>query len=126
MVGSVYFANYVRWQGKVREQFLADKAPEVLAELRNGLEHCAATANCRYHHALFPFGKVSLEISLDQLKENAALMNVDYFREAEDRRQLVASGSQEGAACGVRSRTSDTKEANENSNISEAAFISSR
>ena len=92
MVGNVYVANYIRWQGKVREQVLADNAPEVLAELRNGSELCTATANCRYHHALSPCGKASIEMSWDQQEENAALMMCDYFREAEDRRERVAGG----------------------------------
>lgn len=31
LVGNVYFAHYLRWQGHCRERFLADHAPGVLA-----------------------------------------------------------------------------------------------
>ena len=36
LVGNVYFAHYVRWQGHCREQFLYDHAPEVVRLLQSG------------------------------------------------------------------------------------------
>jgi enediyne core biosynthesis thioesterase len=37
LVGNVYYANYVLWQGRCRELFLRDFAPEILKELSEGL-----------------------------------------------------------------------------------------
>ena len=33
LVGNVYYANYVRWQGRCREMFLKDHAPDIIDEL---------------------------------------------------------------------------------------------
>jgi enediyne biosynthesis thioesterase len=37
LVGNVYYVNHVAWQGRVREMFLRDHAPEIIAELSRGL-----------------------------------------------------------------------------------------
>ena len=38
LVGNVYFTEHLRWQGRCREMFLKEHAPEVLAErLEQGL-----------------------------------------------------------------------------------------
>jgi enediyne core biosynthesis thioesterase len=43
-LGNVYFAHYLRWQGRCREQFLFEHAPGVVAELSRTL--CLVTMNC--------------------------------------------------------------------------------
>ena len=43
-LGNVYFAHYLRWQGKCREQFLFDHAPGVVRELSHTL--CLVTIKC--------------------------------------------------------------------------------
>ncbi len=37
LVGNVYYVNYLRWQGRCREMFLRDRAPDVLADIRADL-----------------------------------------------------------------------------------------
>ncbi len=37
VVGNVYFTHYLRWQGRCREMFLHEHAPEVTAEMGRGL-----------------------------------------------------------------------------------------
>ena len=37
LIGNVYYANHVRWQGRCREMFLRDRAPEVIEALKHGL-----------------------------------------------------------------------------------------
>ena len=34
LVGNVYYVNYLRWQGRCRELFLKDMAPDVLEDVR--------------------------------------------------------------------------------------------
>ena len=43
LVGNVYYVNHVRWQGRVREMFLRDHAPDVVEEL----SHEIGRASCR-------------------------------------------------------------------------------
>ena len=38
LIGNVYYVNHVRWQGRCREMFLHEKAPEVLDLLEQGLQ----------------------------------------------------------------------------------------
>ena len=38
LVGNVYYVNYLRWQGRCREMFLSERAPDVLAELQDDLK----------------------------------------------------------------------------------------
>ena len=33
LVGNVYYVNYLRWQGRCREMFLLEHAPDVLADM---------------------------------------------------------------------------------------------
>jgi enediyne biosynthesis thioesterase len=98
-VGNVYFSNYVRWQGKVREQFLAEKAPAVLAELQSGLELVTLAVECRYLAQLFPFDHVLIRMTLEAIEPTSARLRFKYFRLAGGAEQLVATGSQEIGAC---------------------------
>jgi enediyne biosynthesis thioesterase len=45
VVGNVYYASHIRWQGRCREMFLRDHAPGVLHQLGEGLRlvttHCS-------------------------------------------------------------------------------------
>ena len=52
LVGNVYYANHVRWQGRCRELFLRDHAPEILDELRNGLYLVTVRVSCEYFNEL--------------------------------------------------------------------------
>lgn len=99
VVGNVYFANFVRWQGKVREQFLAEKAPGVMREMQSGLELVTLSVECRYLSQLFALDRVLIRMSLDSLTENSARMAFEYYRLSAGAEELVASGAQEiGAA----------------------------
>ena len=44
LVGNVYYVNHLLWQGRCREMFLRDYAPELVAELSRGL--CLITTRC--------------------------------------------------------------------------------
>ena len=48
LVGNVYFANHVKWQGRVREMFLRDHAIEVLDLLKKNLVLVTTRVSCEY------------------------------------------------------------------------------
>ncbi|HRI14808.1 MAG TPA: acyl-CoA thioesterase [Verrucomicrobiota bacterium] len=99
VVGNVYFANYLRWRGKVREQFLCEKAPEILDEMRAGLELVTLAVDCRFQSSLFALDRVLIRMRLVTLTAKSARMSFDYYRATPAGEELVAYGSQEIGAC---------------------------
>ncbi|WP_158895167.1 acyl-CoA thioesterase [Amycolatopsis anabasis] len=94
LVGNVYFAHYVRWQGHCRERFLADHAPGMLAALSNGFAMVTTACGCEYFGELTAADVVELRMTLSELDGNRVGMGFDYFRINAAVPQLVARGSQ--------------------------------
>jgi enediyne biosynthesis thioesterase len=94
VVGNVYFANHVRWQGRCREMFLREHAPEVLAELAGGLALATARVSCDYFAELHAFDEVVVRMRLTDLAETRIAMSFEYWR-VSDSEELVASGEQQ-------------------------------
>jgi enediyne biosynthesis thioesterase len=91
LVGNVYYAHHVRWQGRCREMFLRDHAPEVLAELARGLALVTTRVSCEYFAELFAFDEVIVRMRLGALAQNRVTMIFEYWRGEE----LVARGEQQ-------------------------------
>ena len=95
LVGNVYYANYVRWQGRCREMFLHDNAPEVLAELSKGLALATVRVSCEYFSELYAFDNVAIRMSLGGMTQNRITMIFEYWRVSHDGEELVAKGEQQ-------------------------------
>jgi enediyne biosynthesis thioesterase len=91
LVGNVYYANHVRWQGRCREMFLRDHAPAVLDEMENGLALVTTRVSCEYLAELRAFDEVSVRMRLGGTAQNRVVMRFEYWRGQE----LVARGEQE-------------------------------
>ena len=48
LVGNVYFVNHIEWQGRCREMFLREKAPEVVQGFAQGLALVTTRCSCEY------------------------------------------------------------------------------
>jgi enediyne biosynthesis thioesterase len=46
LVGNVYYANYILWQGRCREMFLRDRSPGIIKELSQGLALVTVRVSC--------------------------------------------------------------------------------
>lgn len=91
LVGNVYYAHHVRWQGRCREMFLRDHAPEILADLARGLALVTTRVSCEYFAELFALDEVIVRMRLGALAQNRVTMLFEYWRgEA-----LVARGEQQ-------------------------------
>lgn len=90
LVGNVYYANFIRWQGRCREMFLRDHAPDVLPQLRNGLALVTTKVSCEYFSELNAFDEITVQMRLDSIRQNRILMLFEYWRDKE----LVARGEQ--------------------------------
>jgi len=91
LVGNVYYVNHLRWQGRCREMFLRDHAPEVLAELSQGLVLATVRCSCDYLAELAAFDAIVLRMRLGEMVQNRLTLLFEYWRGEE----LVARGEQQ-------------------------------
>ena len=97
LVGNVYYANHIRWQGRCREMFLRDHAPEVLVALKQDLALATIRVACDYLAELSAFDEVVIRMRLGTVSQNRITMNFEYWRQAGEREELVARGEQQVA-----------------------------
>jgi enediyne biosynthesis thioesterase len=94
LVGNVYYVHYLHWQGRAREMFLREHAPEILNELEGGLALITLECSCQYLDELRAFDEIVVCMYLWAMTQNRIAMRFEYWREGA-RRQLVARGKQE-------------------------------
>ena len=97
LVGNVYYANYLRWQGRCRELFLRDHAPDVLDELRRDLALVTTRVSCEYLSELFAFDEVLIRMRLGGFTQNRITMLFEYWRRSDKHEDLIARGEQQVA-----------------------------
>ena len=93
LVGNVYYVNHLRWQGRCREMFLREHAPEILAELSQGLALATVRCSCDYLAELEAFDNIVLRMRLGEVVQNRLTLLFEYWRGEE----LVARGEQQVA-----------------------------
>jgi enediyne biosynthesis thioesterase len=98
VVGNVYFARYLDWQGECREHFLAEHAPDTAkAVIAGSLTLVTASCSAEFYEECFAFDLLTVRMTLDALAAHRIEMTFVYLRN--DRQ--VARGRQV-AACMVR------------------------
>ena len=93
LVGNVYYVNHVSWQGRVREMFLRDHAPDVIGELSRGLSLATLRVSCEYLAELNAFDEVIIRMRLGELTQSKLTLLFEYWRGEE----LIARGEQQVA-----------------------------
>lgn len=101
LVGNVYYANHLRWQGRCREMFLRDKAPSVLAEFDQGLCLITTHCSCEYLAEVSAFDEITIRMRLGNMMQNRVLMIFEYWRQAGAGEEIIARGEQQ-IACMMR------------------------
>jgi len=111
LVGNVYYVNYLRWQGRCREMFLKERAPEVLDELRADLKLFTLRVSCEFFAELAAFDDLSIRMRLTELAQTQLSFTFDYVRlEPGDGETLVARGMQRVACMrGPNTRTAPAR-----------------
>jgi enediyne biosynthesis thioesterase len=94
LVGNVYYVNHLRWQGRCREMFLRDHAPDVLAELERGLALVTLRVSCEYLAELSAFDVVIIRMRLTAATQNQISCGFEYWREQPAGEELAARGEQ--------------------------------
>ena len=97
LVGNVYYAHHVRWQGRCREMFLREHAPDVLRQLADGLALVTTRVSCDYFAELAALDEVVVRMRLGAVAQNRVGMRFEYWRCVDDGEELVARGEQEVA-----------------------------
>lgn len=97
LVGNVYYVNHLRWQGRCREQFLAEHAPEVARDLTRGLALATVRCSCEYLAELEVFDRVILRMRLGGVRQNRIDLLFEYWRERDGGEELIAKGEQQVA-----------------------------
>ena len=81
VVGNVYFAHYLHWQGHCRERFLADYAPGVLKAVQAG-ELALVTLSCHmdYYAECFALDEVEILMTLVERGTHRIGMSFEFRR----------------------------------------------
>lgn len=107
LVGNVYYVNYLRWQGRCREMFLLEQAPDVLDEIRDDLKLFTLKCECEFLAEITAFDQLSIRMRLEDLTQTQIGFAFEYVRVHDGLEQLVARGRQR-IAC-MRGPNSDTR-----------------
>ncbi len=94
LLGNVNYVNYVRWQGRAREMFLRDYAPDVVAGFAGGLRLLTVSCHCDYLRELALFDEVIVRMGLGELGQTQLVMTFEYWRQLTEGEELVATGEQ--------------------------------
>ena len=96
VVGNVYYTNYIRWQGRCREMFLHDHAPQLVHELDHGFAMATTRVSCSYYEELSAFDEVVVRMSAGNMTPSRLTMLFRYYRVLPNGQEtLVAEGEQE-------------------------------
>jgi enediyne core biosynthesis thioesterase len=110
LVGNVYYVNYLRWQGRCREMFLLEHAPDVLAELRADLKLFTLQSECEYLAEISAFDELSIRMRLEELTQTQIAFAFDYVHLHDGMEELVAKGRQRVACMrGANGQTSPAR-----------------
>ena len=111
IVGNVYYVNYLSWQGRCREMFLKERAPEVLADLQDDLKLFTLRVDCEFFAEITAFDELSIRMRLIELAQTQLEFGFDYVRlDPGGLETLVARGHQRVACMrGPNSRTVPTR-----------------
>jgi enediyne biosynthesis thioesterase len=98
LVGNVYFTRYFSWQGRCRELFLREHAPEIFDELQGDLALVTLNASCEFFDELRVSDEVRVAMFLEEMHQNRLTMGFEYRRLSPEREAVVARGRQEVAS----------------------------
>ncbi len=104
LLGNVYYVNYLSWQGRCRELFLREHAPDILTQLRKDLRLVTVGVSCRFTVEVAAFDELLIRMTLKARKGNRLKLGFEYLRLSENGQlipvakgiQVVASMRREG------------------------------
>jgi enediyne biosynthesis thioesterase len=110
MSGNVHYVNYVRWQGRCREMFLQDHAPDVLEQIRDDLKLFTLKVRCEFFGDARAFDEVSVRMRLEELTRTQIAFAFDYVLLRGGQERLIARGRQRVACMRGPNRRTEPSE----------------
>ena len=95
LLGNVYYVNHIRWQGRCRELFLREHAPDLMNAFTSGLSLVTTRCSCEYLAELFAFDEIAIRMRLGELTQNRMVLQFDFYRLKGDGEELVGRGEQQ-------------------------------
>lgn len=107
IVGNVYYVNYLRWQGRCREMFLKNEAPDVLADMQGDLKLFTLKVDCEFFAEITAFDELSIRMRLVDLAQTQVEFSFDYVRLDQDGGEVLVARGRQRVACmrGPNNRT---------------------
>ncbi|GAA2409654.1 acyl-CoA thioesterase [Streptomyces glaucosporus] len=99
LVGNVYYVNYLRWQGRCRELFLKEKAPDVLADVQDDLKLFTLKVECEFFAEITAFDELSIRMRLSELGQTQLEFTFDYVKVAGDGAETLVARGRQRIAC---------------------------
>ncbi len=99
LLGNVYYAHPIRWQGRVRELFLRDHCPELLAELEGDLALITVHCSCDYLDQLKAFDQVLIRLRLGDLTQSRLTLLFEYWRRRPGTTDLLVARGEQRVVC---------------------------
>lgn len=95
VVGNVYFSRHVAWQGRCREMFLKQHAPDVLDALAGDLRLVTLRVSCDYFQELGAFDEIEVRMALAHLRQHRIGLDFSIAKIVPSASLVVAQGFQE-------------------------------
>lgn len=95
VVGNVYFTRHISWQGRCREMFLRQHAPDILGDIARDLRLVTLRVSCEYFEELAAFDEIDVQMSLAYVRQNKLGLNFAYLKIQSGAAALAARGFQE-------------------------------
>ena len=96
VVGNVYFAHFLSWQGRCRELFILEHCPTIIKDIEEGtLSLVTKRANCVYLAEVCALDRIAVRMSLESIRLNHISISFTYFRIEKQGETVVATGEQE-------------------------------
>src|SRR3954464_1971785 len=80
VVGNVYFTRHIAWQGRCREMFLKENAPDILNEIARDLRLVTLRVSCDYFEELNALDEIDIYMSLAYLRQHRIGLNFDIMK----------------------------------------------
>ncbi|WP_192384024.1 acyl-CoA thioesterase [Mesorhizobium silamurunense] len=104
VVGNVYFARHISWQGRCRESFLKAYAAGIVADLKGNFRLVTLQVSCEYYEELHALDEIEVRMRLAYLRQHKIGLDFDYMVINGGENILMAKGFQEIGCMEVTSR----------------------
>jgi enediyne core biosynthesis thioesterase len=95
VVGNVYFTRHIAWQGRCREMFLKQHAPDILNEIARDLRLVTLRVSCDYFEELHALDEIDMQMSLAYLRQHRIGLDFEIMKLDPAGSKLAARGFQE-------------------------------